>query len=51
LIWLNIWIDLVQDRDQQLDLVEEAMNLLVPQNARNFLTSRELLTSQEGFST
>ena len=36
LIWLNIWIDLVQDRDQQLDLVEEAMNLLVPQNARNF---------------
>jgi hypothetical protein len=33
------WIDLAQDRDRWQTLVNAAMNLRVPQNAGNFLTS------------
>jgi hypothetical protein len=33
------WIDMVQDRDRWRALVSAVMNLLVPQNAGNFLTS------------
>jgi hypothetical protein len=32
------WIDLVQDRDQWKALVNTAMNLRVPYNARKFLS-------------
>jgi len=33
------WIDLAQDRDRYLVLVKAVMNLRVPYNMRNFLTS------------
>jgi len=33
------WIELAQDIDRQRDLVTAAMNLQVPLNAGNFLTS------------
>ena len=33
------WIDLAQDRDRWRALVSEIMNLRVPLNAGNFLTS------------
>jgi hypothetical protein len=33
------WIELAQERDRWLALVDAEMNLRVPQNAGNFLTS------------
>jgi hypothetical protein len=33
------WIDLVQDRDRWQTLVNAIMNLWIPQNVENFLTS------------
>jgi hypothetical protein len=40
------WIDLAQDRDQWMALVNEVLNLLVPQNAGKFLSSCTI----DGFS-
>jgi hypothetical protein len=33
------WIDLAQERDESRAIVNALMNILVPQNAWNFLTS------------
>jgi hypothetical protein len=37
------WMDLVQNRDRWRALLNVVMNLRVPQNAGNFLTSSETL--------
>jgi hypothetical protein len=42
--WCMDWIDLAQNRDRWKDLVNVVMNLRVPENARNFLTSCELVS-------
>jgi len=41
------WIDLAQNRDWQA-FVNVVMNLLVPQNVGNFLTTETWIASQEG---
>jgi hypothetical protein len=37
--WGMDWIELAQDRDRGQDLANAVMNLRVPSNAGNFLTS------------
>jgi hypothetical protein len=37
--WGMDWMDLAQDRDRWQELVNAVMNIWVPQNAGNFLTS------------
>jgi hypothetical protein len=38
-MWDMDWIELAQDRDRWQSLVNAAMNIRVPSNAGNFLTS------------
>jgi len=41
------WIDLAQGRDRRQTLVNTGINLWVPKNVGNFLTSKDLLATQE----
>jgi len=38
-LWSMDWVDLAEDRDKWRELVDMQTSLLIPQNARNFLTS------------
>ena len=38
-MWGMDWIELAEDRDRWWTLVNVVMNLRIPQNAGNFLTS------------
>jgi hypothetical protein len=38
-MWGIEWIEMAQDRERLRELVSVVMNILVPQNAGNFLTS------------
>jgi CRISPR/Cas system-associated protein Cas7 (RAMP superfamily) len=40
-MYISAWIKLAQEKDRWRALVNAVMNLLVPQNAGNFLTSPE----------
>lgn len=42
------WIVLAQDRNKWRDVVNMAMNLGVPYNMEDFLTSKKKLVSREG---
>jgi len=48
--WGMDWIELAEDTDRWRALINALMNLRVPQNAGNFLTIEDQLSSQEGLS-
>jgi hypothetical protein len=45
------WINLAQDKEKRRALLNTAMNVLVPYNARNFLTNSSPVSFYGIFST